>query len=254
MGIPRLKRESEIISGNVLKIKAPKSGLVKFAVLSDTHLGSRYEQLEELKDFYKICKKEKVKFAIHAGDLSEGSGKHYKGQLFELKIIGEDEQKSYIIANYPRANFPTYILSGGHDLDYFKDEGSDLIKNICQLRKDLVYLGQYDAFLHYGPIKIYVIHPDGGSSQAISHQPQKIVDGFSEGEKPDIAIIGHYHKAEFIPSYKNIHIIQAGCFQYKTPFARRKRLSWHNGGWIIQMEYSNNSITSLTTKFISNYA
>ena len=55
------------------------------------------------------------------------------------------------------------------------------------------------------------------------------------GKKPHILGIGHFHKAEYMPRYRNVKAIQAGTFQDQTPFMARKGLAAHVGGWIIEI-------------------
>jgi DNA polymerase II small subunit/DNA polymerase delta subunit B len=47
--------------------------------------------------------------------------------------------------------------------------------------------------------------------------------------------IGHYHKAELLPSYRNIAIVQTGTFQRQTGFMARHGLAAHIGGWIVEV-------------------
>ncbi len=47
-------------------------------------------------------------------------------------------------------------------------------------------------------------------------------------------VLGHYHKAEFLPNYRNVAGIQSGCFQSQTPFMAAHALAAHVGGWIVE--------------------
>lgn len=84
-----------------------------------------------------------------------------------------------------------------------------------------------------GNTKVRVLHPGGGSAYAISYTSQKIVESYSESEKPDILLHGHYHKFEYL-YLRGIHIYQTGCLEEQTPFMRKKRLSAHLGCWVIE--------------------
>ena len=74
----------------------------KFGIVSDTHLCSVEEKLSELHTFYAICKKVGVKTIFHAGDILEGSGRIYRGQLNEIHTYGAKRQSDYVIQNYPK--------------------------------------------------------------------------------------------------------------------------------------------------------
>jgi hypothetical protein len=49
---------------------------------------------------------------------------------------------------------------------------------------------------------------------------------------------GHFHTA-FYFWYRNIHILNAGCFEGQTLFLRRKMLNPAIGGWIVEMRLTN---------------
>jgi len=84
---------------------------VKIAVVSDTHLGSTYADLEALHHFYKHAEKEGCEIALHSGDIVQGSHKIYRGGEYELETFGANNQAEYVKANYPR-NLKTYFITG----------------------------------------------------------------------------------------------------------------------------------------------
>jgi len=104
-----------------------------------------------------------------------------------------------------------------------------------------------------GKTTLRLVHPGGGSSYAISYTEQKIVESYSGGEKPDILLVGHYHKAEY--SYvRGVHIVQTGTTEDQSPFMRKKRLAAHLGGWIIEFSVDiNGAITRFKQEFIPFY-
>jgi hypothetical protein len=97
------------------------------------------------------------------------------------------------------------------------------------LERDICFKNDNGEFI------MRVMHPGGGSAYALSYTPQKIVESFAGGERPAVLIIGHYHKMEYIPALRNTHVIQAGCTVDQGTFARKKRLQYHLGGWIIEL-------------------
>jgi hypothetical protein len=68
----------------------------------------------------------------------------------------------------------------------------------------------------------------------VSYAPQKIAESWQPGEKPGVAIFGHYHKMEYLVT-RGVHVIQAGCTKEVDSWARKKRLSYHIGGWIVEL-------------------
>ena len=75
------------------------------------------------------------------------------------------------------------------------------------------------------------------------------------GTKPEMAIFGHYHKAEYIPMYRNVAIIQTGCIQAQTPFMRRFHISAHVGGWIVEVIIKDRKdlVNRVKAEFVSFY-
>jgi len=224
----------------------------KFAIVSDTHLGSRYQQLSFLRAFYKEFEN-KVDFFIHAGDLMEGNGKLYKGQIYEMFLHGADAQLDYIIRNYPESQKPTYFIGGSHDYSFVKDAGYDILRQISESREDLRYLGHAGAYLHVKNISIYIMHPDGGGAYALSYRPQKIVEQFAPEAKPHILILGHYHRTCHIPAYRNVEVFMAGCFQAQTPYLRKKNLFPVICGQIVEVGINDKGIVNITNRYYPFY-
>jgi hypothetical protein len=55
------------------------------------------------------------------------------------------------------------------------------------------------------------------------------------GEKPAVAIYGHYHK-QMAMMWRNVWCIQPGCVQDQTPFMRKKKIQAHVGGALVKLE------------------
>jgi hypothetical protein len=80
-----------------------------------------------------------------------------------------------------------------------------------------------------------VVHPGGGSAYALSYSIQKIVESYEGGEKPHVALYGHYHKL-WSGLIRNVWVLQTGCTQDQTTFMRKKRLEAHVGGALVTLE------------------
>jgi len=226
---------------------------IKFAVVSDTHFISKYQQLTHLKNFYEHVKNEGCKLVFHVGDFSDGNGSHYIGQMQEIFKYTLKDQIDYIVKNYPR-DLPTYAISGAHDLDWFKMGASDVLEEVSKQRSDIRFLGQHGAyFMLNNKIRIYLMHPMGGTSYAMSYKPQKFIEGFSGGTKPQILLLGHYHQAGYFV-YRNVHSLLTGCFQSQTPYLVRKGLQPQMGGWIVEIEVGkDSSLNKFTSTFVPFY-
>ena len=198
----------------------------RIGLVSDTHLGSKYQQLTLLYDAYKIFNDRQVDFVLHAGDLVDGLDV-YRGHRTELFKHGADEQKDYVVEVYPKLerNRKTYVIGGQHDRSFFKDKGYDIVRAICEKRKDLVYRGFYKAQFKVKGLPIGLQHPGGGISYALSYKIQKNIEsmmGFMSSipsaEKPILEVFGHWHVANLLPSYMGITAMMLPCFQSQTPY------------------------------------
>lgn len=225
---------------------------VKFGYVTDTHMGDIFEELNVLKDIYKKFKKEGCECVYHSGDLCDGENM-YRGHAYDIHKHGADQQVDWVIKSYPNNNLTTYFITGNHDLSFWRNAGVDIGKLITERRKDMIYLGQEEADILIGgkdKIKMNLFHPGGGTAYALSYHPQKIVESFSGGKKPNILLIGHYHKAEFIPKVRNVAVIQGGTTCSQTPFMKRKKLEAHLGGWIIDLQINKKGIDRIKAEFI----
>lgn len=227
---------------------------VRFAVVSDTHINSKYTQLSYLHDFYDKCRDMGIKHVYHAGDISDGENMRV-GHNYELYKIAADEQVDEICRVYPHVDgITTHFITGNHDASTMKHCGYDIGPAIAALRPDMEYLGRDTALIHLTPnCTMQLLHPWDGGSYAMSYRPQKIVEAMDGGTKPNILMIGHYHKAMWM-EYRNVAVFCAGCFQGQTPFQRGKGLSRFMGGWIIEADTDENGyITRIVPTFIPYY-
>jgi len=211
-------------------------GWVKWGIVSDTHTCSIHEEIDLLHAFYNICEEEKCKGVIHAGDFTSGNGTVYKGQYQELKIIGEDKQINYVCSVYPQTSLPTYAISGNHDLDLYKQCGSDIVQKICDKREDITYLGKMSAILEQDGIRFMVRHGEGGLGVVRSYKPQRMIDQLRPEDICDVSIIGHWHVNLYMPNYRNSIAILPGCFEAQSDYLTKKGLIPDINGCILSMK------------------
>ena len=243
-----LKQDGELvdyINGQVVKLKKPiksdeiyqipnKMEHLKLLLLSDTHLGSKYDRVDILRYLYARAEDENVNYVLHSGDLTEGlSGRPQ--QLYEIKEASYIGQRDYAIEKYPQSNIPTYMISGNHDLWWIKQCGSDIVKDICNHREDLHYLGSDCEDLKIGKLKIRLFHGKGGQAYAKSYKIQKYLDTIPIKEMPHILQTGHIHQA-FYYKQDDTHCFQTSCLQDLTPFARSMGLSNDKSVWWIDVD------------------
>lgn len=239
--IRALRETIESIARKHRSYSIPSDGrdTLKFAVLGDTHIGSMYHRADALRAFYERAKEWGADFALHAGDVL--AGWHvYKGQEFELRDQGFDAQVKRFASEYPKVGMRTYFITGNHDSSFKKLVGVSVGDVLADARKDCVFIGEDEGKAVFTTkthrdITVSLVHPDGGTAYALSYRPQRIVESISGGQKPNLLCIGHFHKAELIPSYRNMCAIQTGTFESQTPFMVRKGSAAHVGGWLVEM-------------------
>lgn len=244
-----------------LLIPYRKGQRIKIGFVTDAHLCSKYACLEQLHLFYQIAVDKGVTEFFDAGNWIDGEARFNKTDLL---VHGMDNQIRYWAENWPKHEGVTtrFIAGDDHEGWYQQREGIEIGRHAEEIarrmgRDDLIYLGymEHDVIIPapHGETVIRVQHPGGGSSYALSYTPQKIVESLSGGDKPNILLLGHYHKSGnfFI---RNIHTILGGCFQTQSPFMRKKRLAAHVGGWIIEfLQGPKGDVLELATTFIPFY-
>ena len=191
--------------------------LVRFGVVSDTHLASNEEALPELHLAYDFFGEQEISTVLHAGDLVAGMG-IFRGQNNEIKRHNYPDQVDYACEHYPtRSGIVTHIIGGNHDLEGdFGRIGADPVQAVCNRREDMIYLGPYSSWLELANGGfVHLLHGKGGMSYAYSYKAQKIVEGYGQGRKPGALILGHYHvQGNFSP--RSVNTMFPACFEWQS--------------------------------------
>lgn len=225
----------------------------RFAAISCTQLGSKYQQMTHLYSFYNLCKRLNISQVLHAGDLVDGE-KVYRGQEYELFLHGADAQRDYVVENYPKIEgIKTSVILGNHDESFWKTSGYNIVQAIAERRDDIEYLGDYLAYLSIDNIKIGLMHGAGGVAYARSYKIQKIIEQLAPEQKPHMLFVGHWHVQAHVPAYRNVEGFMLGCFQSQTPFLTRLGLMPNLGGIIVEVRVNADGILEVQTKWIPYY-
>jgi len=241
--------------GRTFKVDVQKmsGNKYRFAVISCTQIGSKYQQMSHLYTFYSICRRRSINTVFHCGDLVEG-GRVYRGQEYELFIHGADQQADYVVQNYPKMKgIQTKVILGNHDESFWKIAGVNVVKDIASKREDIDYLGDYLAYAQFGGIEIALMHGAGGVAYARSYKLQKIVEQLAPERKPHMLFVGHWHVQAHIPAYRNVEAFSLGAFQSQTPFLTRLGLFPNIGGLICEVVTDDTGLKSVKTEWIPFY-
>ena len=86
--------------------------IIKFGIVSDTHINSKWTQLTHLNDFYQRAKDEGVTNIYNAGDIDEGEQMR-PGHQYECYTQGADDHVDEILRVYPQINgITTHFITG----------------------------------------------------------------------------------------------------------------------------------------------
>ena len=228
--------------------------VIRFGVVSDTHFCSNWQQKTLLNQFYDLLACEGIDTVFHPGDLTEGVGMR-QGHEYEIFAHGADAQAKYVIDHYPkREGIVTKFVTGNHDHTGIKAAGHDIGYVIAQARPDMIYLGRANAKVKITPnCTVELNHPLDGATYALSYALQKTIDAMPGGDKPNILLNGHHHKAFYL-FYRNIHALECGTFQAQTPWMRGKRIAAHMGGWIVDVHVDDaGTVTRFKGEFVPYY-
>lgn len=239
---------------NKQSIKIQETNEITFGLIGCTHFGSIYCNIPAIEAFYEYVASMGIDTIYHGGDVLDGH-KVYRGQEFEVNDVGLDRQLKRL-TTFNNHGITTKFITGNHDQSFKSGNGAPIGDLIEGARMDFEFLGEEQARVEFqtseGKYELMLIHPGGGSSYALSYRPQKIVESLEGGTKPNMLAIAHYHKAEFMPSYRNVATIQTGTFQNQTPFMARQGLAAHVGGWIVRIKV-HNDYNAVSSEFISFY-
>lgn len=206
---------------------------IRIGIISDTHLGSKQQQITHLRSFAKYARKLRVGAVLHGGDMTDGPPQMHPGHLHNLFLQTYDAQRQYAIENLPDFNCPVYAISGNHDESWLKNNAGPIVEDICEA-KGWEFVGQSAGYIRFGDVSIYLHHPHDGGSYALSYKLQKKIEALSPENKPHIFLAGNYHKAIHMPAYRNVEAFLLPSFQAQTPFMISKGLPSIIGGVILE--------------------
>lgn len=235
---------------------------LSLGIVGDTHLGSRFEQLTALKDFYQQCDDhndgEGVNAFIHGGDFVQGTYKMHRGMEHEVHLLSAEGQVGYSVDVYPKSRHgtKTYAISGNHDDSWINESGVNIIRQIGSRRDDIKYIGRDAQYLSLKSpdgdreLRLYTVHPAGGMSYAKSYKPQKITEAIPIKEGTQVACIHHYHTYGVF-EYQETVALMVPCFQGQYPYLVRLHLYPSIGGIILDVDFDDDRVRRMTHTYIN---
>ena len=210
---------------------------LKLLLISDTHLGSKYDRVDILRYLYDKAEDKGIQHILHSGDFTDGRSTRPE-QVYELKEPSYEGQVNYCVEKYPSFSGKTYIIQGNHDDWWYKSAGSEIVKTIAKQREDMIYLGADIADLRIGNLKVRLFHGSGGGAYAKSYKLQKYLDTIPVQERPDILQTGHIHQSFYMKQDKT-HCFQTSCLEDQTPYCRSMGLSNDKSCWWVDVDFDD---------------
>lgn len=234
---------------DITEIETKEIGRALFGAIGDTHLGSKKCNYEWLEKYYQKMKEMWVEIVLHAWDMVDGYWV-YKWHAFELNKHSMQEQIDDVVENYPKVDWiDTYFISWNHDEAWLKLAWYDIGKAIEWFRKDLHYLGFYNARIKLNGVDIELHHWGWSQSYAQSYKLQKMLENADPKDQPNVFLLWHFHTAMYM-FYRKIHAFMVGAFQWETLLAKRFKLGNVNWWWVVEVILDNNGWTQINMEFI----
>ncbi len=171
------------------KVTIPNEAKFTFLVISDTHLGNIYENIEMLNKVYKYAEDQNIRYIFHLGDMIEGPALENQSPA-RIKRLDIHDQVDFVTRNYPKSdNVTTLYILGNHDYRCLQ-EGIDISKIISNRRLDMHFLGYKNSQVNIGNRTVLLHHPFN-----IVHD-QKYDDEIKElylRPEFDLVLRGHTH-------------------------------------------------------------
>lgn len=149
-------------------ITIPSIDEKKILIISDTHLGSIYNNISYIFQTYEYALLNNISTIIHLGDLFQSTIKNVSPNFI-------DPSKQLLLAISIFEQFPTiktYILLGNHDLHLLKKDSSFYVE--LSSLSNLIILGYKKAYLTWQNIIISLHHPTTKYDLTIPYIQEKI--------------------------------------------------------------------------------
>lgn len=208
---------------------------LKIIIISDTHIGSKYERLDLLNEVYNYCINNNINIIFHCGDLIDATE--------ESKMPLEDKIE-YLLKKYPYdKQILNFITLGNHDLSPLARYGQNLRTVLSNYRHDLIALGYGHSIINVGEDNITLFHPLSENAYVPDVEYNKIIfQGHSHIFKVPINTMGK--QVIYVPPLSDISIHNASY-----PSILEANLKFNSGSLryitINQLIHINNKFTQV---------
>ena len=218
---------------NTYNFETDDSNEFKFIAISDTRLGSKYQQLSILNDIYLKGAEMGYTNVILCGNIS--AGLYPLTDLYSETIFADDtySQIEYIVNHYPQIEgIKTYFITGKKDNIHLKIEKIDIGKRIAERREDMIYLGDSSCEIKIDNTIMHILSGKLGKTYTVSYRPQQQIESYRSEDKPDILLYGGLLQMEKF-TYRNVKTISVPSIVATTKEMQEKRYSNTIGAWYV---------------------
>lgn len=230
-------------TAHIWEIKSDKNNRYRFLAVGDLHAASKYCRWDVRENLTRLAENFGAQAILDGGNWVDGEASFNR---YDLEAVGMDPQLRLLAQNYPKTKIPTYAVTGAdHEGWWIRREGVDIGRYCESIMREAGHPWTNLGFIEADIVltnansgktaTLRVMHAGGGSAYAISYKPQKILESYEGGEKPDVSLIAHYHKLDS-GLVRNVWYSQLGCGQDQTPFMRQRSLEAHVGGILLEIE------------------
>lgn len=236
----------EFVPIEKMKLNFSKNKVV-FGLISDLHIGSKFYRPDILHHAAENFKRMNVDFVLNVGDSVEGMSNR-AGHVFEvdpIKGLGISKQAEYMAEEFKQfGDLKVYSIEaqGSHGGWAYKMGNTGLeigqyLQMVSMCNEDgtiregggqYKFIGYDVADFEVNGIIIRLRHPE-------KLTVEEFVNRLMPGDKPHVAIQGHFHSDVGYSPHRNVHTIDAACMQTQTPFLARLGSVPIMGYWIIEM-------------------
>lgn len=225
---------------NTYEFKSDEKNEFKFVLISDTRIGSTYQQLSILNDIYLKAKDMGYENVILCGNISTGLYNSIDPYNETCFLPDTQRQIDYIANNYPKVTgIKTYFITGKLDDKHLKNNKINIGKRVSELRDDMIYLGENSCNTYIDKVKMQIMSSKLSKTYTVSYRSQQQVDSFRSEDKPDILLMGGLLQMEKF-TYRNVCIISAPSVCATTREMNEKRYSNTVGAWFIKVKTDKN--------------
>lgn len=222
------------------------------AHITDTHMGANHFSERYWYSAINECHKRGVQVIMHTGDLTEGMS-HRPDQIYSLTHIGSSAQIDYARKLLSEVKIPIKIIDGNHDRWSIAATGLHVVKEICRGIDGVEFIGNDFGHVMINDTDWMLQHGnDAGGAYSRSYRAQKKVEAFKPGLKPNVLLLGHDHKQNYM-CVRNVHTVQGGALCMQSEYMRSTGKENCDGFWIIKAGIKDREIKWFEPRFYPFY-